>query len=40
VYNYNLAVNVKSDADPNKIARTVITNIKGIENQRVRGNKL
>jgi hypothetical protein len=40
VYNYNLAVNVKSDSDPNKIARAVITNIKSIENQRVRGNRL
>jgi hypothetical protein len=40
VYNYNLAVNVKSDSDPNKIARAVITNIKSIENQRIRGNSL
>jgi TP901 family phage tail tape measure protein len=40
VYNYNLAVNVKSDSDPNRIARAVITNIKSIENQRIRGNKL
>ena len=40
VYNYNLAVNVKSDSDPNRIARAVITNIKSIENQRIRGNRL
>jgi hypothetical protein len=40
VYTYNLAVNVKSDADPSKIARTVITQIKQVENQRIRGNKL
>jgi len=40
VYNYNLAVNVKSDSDPNRIARAVMTQIKGVENQRIRGNKL
>lgn len=40
VYNYNLAVNVKSDSDPNRIARAVITNIKSIENQRIRSNRL
>jgi hypothetical protein len=40
VYNYNLAVNVKSDADANKIARTVMTQIKSVENQRIRGNSL
>jgi len=40
VYNYNLAVNVKSDSDPNRIARAVMTQIKGIENQRIRSNRL
>ena len=40
VYNYNLAVNVKSDADPNKIARTVISQIKQIDAQRIRGNRI
>ena len=40
VYNYNLAVNVKSDADPNKIARTVISQIKQIDAQRIRSNRL
>jgi hypothetical protein len=40
VYNYNLAVNVKSDSDPNKIARTVIAQIKQVENQRIRSNRI
>jgi TP901 family phage tail tape measure protein len=40
VYNYNLAVNVKSDADPNKIANTVMRSIKQVEGRRVRGNRL
>jgi hypothetical protein len=40
VYNYNLSVNVKSNADPEKIARTVIAQIKQVDNQRIRGNKL
>ena len=39
VYNYNLAVNVKSDADPSKIAQTVIREIKRVDSQRIRGNK-
>jgi hypothetical protein len=36
VYNYNLSVNVKSDANPNDIARTVMTQIKQIDSQRIR----
>jgi hypothetical protein len=40
VYNYNLAVNVKSDADPSRIARTVMGEIKRVESQRIRGNRL
>ena len=40
VYNYNLAVNVKSNSDPNRIARAVITQIKQIDNQRIRSNKI
>jgi TP901 family phage tail tape measure protein len=36
VYNYSLSVNVKSDANPNDIARTVMTQIKQIDNQRIR----
>lgn len=39
VYNYNLSVNVKSEANPDEIAQTVITQIKRIEGQRVRGNR-
>ena len=39
VYNYNLSVNVKSDANPNEIARTVMTQIKQIDSQRLRGIK-
>jgi TP901 family phage tail tape measure protein len=37
VYTYNLSVNVKSDANPNDIARTVMTQIKQIDSQRIRG---
>jgi TP901 family phage tail tape measure protein len=37
VYTYNLSVNVKSDANPNEIARTVMTQIKQIDSQRLRG---
>jgi len=38
LYNYNLSVNVSnSNANPNDIARTVINQIKMIENQRIRG---
>ena len=40
VYNYNLSVNVKSDANPDDIARVVMAQIKGIDSQRVRGNRL
>ena len=40
VYNYNLAVNVKSDSDPERIARTVIQQIKRIDSQKVRGNRI
>ena len=39
VYNYNLAVNVSSMSDPDKIARTVMKEIKRVESQRVRGNR-
>ena len=37
VYNYNLSVNVKSGANPNDIARVVMTQIKQIDSQRIRG---
>jgi len=38
LYNYNLSVNVSnSNANPNDIARTVINQIRQIDNQRIRG---
>ena len=40
VYNYELTVNVKSDANPNDIANTVMTKIKQVDSMRIRGNKL
>jgi hypothetical protein len=36
VYNYNLNVNVKSESNPDDIARTVMTQIRQIDNQRIR----
>ena len=39
VYNYNMSVNVKSDANPDEIARTVIAQIKRVDSQRIRGNR-
>jgi hypothetical protein len=39
VYNYNLSVNVKSESNPDQIARTVIDQIKRIDSQRIRGNR-
>ena len=39
VYNYSLNVNVKSDSSPDDIARTVMTQIKRIDNQRIKGQK-
>jgi hypothetical protein len=38
--NYNLNVNVRSEANPDLIARTVITQIQQIDSQRIRGNRL
>ena len=40
VYNYSISVNVKSDANPDDIARVVMTQIKGIDSQKIRGNRL
>ena len=40
VYNYNLAVNVRSEADPNRIAKTVMKQIQRVDSQRVRGNRI
>jgi hypothetical protein len=36
VYNYSLNVNVKSDSSPDDIARTVMTQIKRIDSQRIK----
>jgi hypothetical protein len=40
VYNYSLTVNAKSDASADDIAKTVMTQIRQIESQRIRGNRL
>jgi TP901 family phage tail tape measure protein len=40
VYNYSINVNVATDANPNDIARTVMTQIRQIDNHRLRGNNL
>lgn len=40
VYNYELTVNVRSDASPSDIANTVMTKIKQVDSMRIRGNKL
>ena len=42
VYNntYSINVNVKSDSNPEQIARTVVDQIKNIDAQRIRGNRL
>jgi hypothetical protein len=37
VYNYSVNVNVKTDANPDAIARTVVAQIKQVNNQRIRG---
>ena len=37
VYNYNLNLNVKSDANPDEIARAVMVQIKSVDAQRIRG---
>ena len=39
VYNYSVNVNVESGANPDDIARTVITQIKRIQSQTIRGNR-
>ena len=39
VYNYNLSVNVQSDANPDDIARVVMTKIKQVDSQRIRSNR-
>jgi TP901 family phage tail tape measure protein len=40
VYNYSINVNVKSDADANEIARSVMTQIRSIDNQKLRGTRI
>jgi hypothetical protein len=40
VYNYELVVNVKSDANPNDIANTVMAKIKQVDSMKLRGNRL
>jgi hypothetical protein len=40
VYNYDINVNVKSNANADEIARTVISQIRQIDSQRIRGNRL
>jgi hypothetical protein len=37
VYNYNLNLNVKSDANPDDIAKAVMVQIKSVDAQRIRG---
>ena len=39
MYNYSLTVNVKSDANPNDIANAVMTQIRKIDSQRIRGQR-
>jgi hypothetical protein len=39
VYNYSVNVNVQTDADADQIARQVMTQIKRIDSQRIRGNR-
>jgi len=40
VYNYSLNLNVKSDSNPEDIARVVMSGIRQVENRRIRGNTL
>ena len=39
MYNYEVNVNVQTDANPDQIARAVMGQIKQIESQRIRGNR-
>lgn len=40
VYNYSVAVNVRSDANPDEIARAVMTQIKQVDSKRLRSNRI
>ena len=39
MYNYEVNVNVQTDSNPDQIARAVMSQIKQIDSQRIRGNK-
>jgi hypothetical protein len=39
VYNYEVNVNVKSDANPDEIASAVMSRINQIDSQRIRSNR-
>jgi len=39
VYNYNISVNANTNANPTEIAQTVVKQIRGIDYQRVKGNR-
>jgi hypothetical protein len=39
VYNYEVNVNVKSDANPDQIAKAVMSQIRQIDSQRIRSNR-
>ena len=40
VYNYSINVNVKSDSNPDEIARAVMTQIKSVDSQKIRGVRI
>jgi hypothetical protein len=39
VYNYDINVNVQSNADPDQIARAVMNQIRQVDSMRIRGNR-
>ena len=39
MYNYSVSVNVKTDANPDQIAKAVMTQIRSVESQKIRGNR-
>jgi len=40
VYNYDININVRSESDPNKIARVVMGTIKTVDSQRIRSSAI
>ena len=40
VYNYDININVRSEANPEHIARVVNTTVRNIDNQRIRGSRI